>query len=98
MDPNQFYFLILPLASLVVILVIVVFYYSMKENNKEFAELQLLDQLIQTGAINKMNFTAALQELVEGKVIDRKSFVRMGKVLEEYLIKSNEEKTEETIE
>jgi hypothetical protein len=98
MNPSQFYFLILPLASLVIILVIVVFYYSTKQNNKKFAELKLLDQLIQTGAVNKVNFTTALQELVEGKVIDRKSFIRMGQVLEEYLNKSNEEKTEDAIE
>ena len=98
MDPNQFYFLILPLASLVVILVIVVFYYATKENNQELEEFQLLDKLIRTGVVDKVNFTTALQDLLERKIIDKKSFIRMGQVLEEHLTKSHEEKTKSTIE
>ena len=97
MDPNQFYFLILPLASLVFILVIVILYYATKENNKEFAELQLLDELIQTGEVDKVNFATALHALLEEKIIDKKSFIRMGKILEDHLTKSKEETIKDTI-
>ena len=98
MDPNQFYFFILPLASLVFILVILVVYYARKENNKELVEMQLLDELIRTGAVDKVNFTTALQDLVEGKIIDKESFRRMGKLLEEYLNESKEKQTQDMIE
>ena len=85
MDPNQFYFLILPWASIVFIWVAVVVYYAKKDNDKKWTEMQLLNELIRTGAIDKMNFTTALQDLVEQKVIDKDSFNRMGKLLEDYL-------------
>ena len=97
MDPNQFYFLILPLASLVFILVIVVVYYARKENNKELIEMQLLDELIRTGAVNRVNFATALQDLFEGKIIDKESFRRMGQFLEEHLSQSEEEQRQDKI-
>jgi hypothetical protein len=90
MDPNQFYFLILPLASIIFILVAVVVYYARSDNEKRLTEMQLLNELIRTGAIDKMNFTTALQDLVEQKVIDKDSFNRMGKLLEDYLNESKE--------
>jgi hypothetical protein len=49
--------------------------------------MQLLNELIRTGVIDKMNFTTALQDLVEQKIIDKESFKLMGKLLEDYLNK-----------
>jgi uncharacterized protein YqgQ len=83
MDPNQFYFLVLPLASMVFILVIVVLYYAREKSGNALAEFQLLEVLVQS--MDKVNFTTALQDLYERKVIDKKSFIRMGQILEEHL-------------
>ena len=83
MDPNQFYFLILPLASMVFILIIVVLYYAREKSSNALAEFQLLEILVQS--VDQVNFTTALQDLYERKVIDKKSFIRMGQILEEHL-------------
>jgi hypothetical protein len=87
MDPFQFYFLILPLAILVFILVIVVVYYARKENNYSVKEIQILNELMQSGVVDYRNYPTALQELVNINIIDKNSFDRMGKLLEEYFIK-----------
>ena len=84
MDPNQFYYLILPLASLVFILVLVVVYYARKESKMYLTEMQLLDELMLTGAVDKVNFSATLQKLVEEKIIDKKSFRKIGQLLEQH--------------
>lgn len=83
MNPNQFYFLILPLASMVFILIIVVLYYAREKSSNALAEFQLLEILVQS--VDQVNFTTALQDLYERKVIDKKSFIRMGQILEEHL-------------
>jgi hypothetical protein len=85
MQPSEFYFLVLPLASIVFILVAVIAYYAREDSNKKLTEMHLIDELIRTGAIDKMNFATALQDLVEQKVIDKDSFNRMGKLIENYL-------------
>ena len=84
MDPNQFYFLILPLAVLVFTLVIVVVYYARKENNISHMEIQIVNELMRTGVGDKVKFSTALQGLVNDNLIDRNSFERIGKLFEDY--------------
>ena len=98
MDPNQFYYLILPLASLVFILVIIVVYYAKKENNMHLTEIQILNEFMRTGAVDKVNFATALQDLVEEKIINKESFRRMGQLLEEYFNEPKKEQIQDMIE
>jgi hypothetical protein len=95
MEPSQFYFLILPLASLVFILVAVVVLIARKDEDRRITEIQLLNELIRTGSVSKTNFITVLQELFEKKVIDKASFKRMGELLENYLNETNEETIQE---
>ena len=83
MDPNEFLLLILPLAALVTILVVVVFYLARKEDTMRHKEVETLNELMRTGAVDKENFSAALQDLVRDKLIDKASFERLGKLLED---------------
>ena len=83
MDPNEFLFLILPLAALVAILVVVVFYLARKEDTMQHKEVETLNELMRTGEVNKENFSAALQGLVRDKIIDEDSCERLRKLLEE---------------
>jgi len=85
MDPNEFLFLILSLATLVVILVVVVFYLARKEDIMRHKEAETLNELMRTGEVDKDNFSVALQDLVRDKLIDKASFERLGKLLEESL-------------
>jgi hypothetical protein len=98
MNPNQFYFLILPLASLVFILIIIVLYYARKENNMQLKEMQMLNELMRTGVLDKANFSTALQDLVEEKIIDHDSFRRMGQLLEEHFDEPKDEAHQEIME
>ena len=84
MDPNQFYFLILPLAILVVILVIMVVYYARKENRISNIEMQMIHELMRPGEFDKVKFSTTLQSLFHKKLIDKKSYERMDNLLEEY--------------
>jgi hypothetical protein len=90
MDPNEFLFLILPLAALVTILVIVVFYLARKEDTMRHKEVETLNELMRTGTVDKENFSAALQGLVRNKLIDKTSFDRLGKLLEDSFNESEE--------
>ena len=90
MDPNEFLFLILPLAALVTILVIVVFYLARKEDTMQHKEVETLNELMHTGTVDKENFSAALQGLVRNKLIDKTSFERLGKLLEDSFNESEE--------
>jgi hypothetical protein len=83
MDPNEFLFLILPLAALIVILVIVVLYTAGKEDTMQNKEVETLNELMRTGAVNKENFSAALQGLVHNKLIDKDSCEQLRKLLED---------------
>jgi hypothetical protein len=83
MDPNEFLFLILPLAALIAILVVAVFYLAKKEDIMRQKEVETLNELMRTGAVNKENFSAALQGLVRNKIIDEDSCERLRKLLEE---------------
>ena len=85
MDPNEFLYLILPLASLVVILVAVVFYMARREPTIHHKELETLNELMRTGEVNKENYSDVLQDLVSKKVIDEKSRQRLKKLLERSL-------------
>jgi len=83
MDPNEFLFLILPLAALVTILVVVVFYLARKEDTMRNKEVETLNELMLTGTVDKENFSAALQGLVHNKLIDKASCERLRKLLED---------------
>jgi hypothetical protein len=83
MDPNEFLFLILPLAALVTILVVVVLYLAKKEDTIRHKDVETLNELMQTGVLNKDNFYMLLQDLVRNKMIDEKSSEKLGKLLEE---------------
>jgi Glu-tRNA(Gln) amidotransferase subunit E-like FAD-binding protein len=85
MDPSEFFFLILPLAALVAILVAAVLYLARKENTIQHKEMETLHELTRTGEIDKENFSMALQDLVNQKVIDKDSCERLRKLLEKAL-------------
>ena len=85
MDPSEFFFLILPLAALVAILVAAVLYLARKENTIQHKEMETLHELTRTGEIDKENFSLALQDLVNKKVIDKDSCERLRKLLEKAL-------------
>ena len=90
MDPNEFLFLILPLAALVTILVVVVLYLAKKEDTMRHKEVETLNELMLTGAVDKENFSAALQGLVSNKIIDKNSCERLRKLLEDSFNESEE--------
>lgn len=48
MDPNEFFFLILPLVALVTVLVAVVLYLAKREDNIQHKEVEALNELMQT--------------------------------------------------
>ena len=83
MGPNEFIFLILPLAVLVVILVVVVYRLAVTNDAVRSKELETLNELIQMGALDKDNYAETLQSLVGDEVIDKRSFERLGKLIEE---------------
>ena len=83
MGPNEFLFLILPLAVLVVILVVVVYRLAVTNDAVRSKELETLNELIQMGALDKDNYAETLQSLVGDEVIDKRSFERLGKLIEE---------------
>ena len=85
MDPNEFFFLILPLAVLVLILVVVVLYLSRKEGTMKHKEVETISELMQTGQLNKQNFSLMLQELVQQGIIGKDSYATLGKLLDDSL-------------
>jgi hypothetical protein len=85
MDPNEFLFLILPLASLVAILAAVVLIMARKEHTIHLKELETLNELMRTGELDKENYSEVLQDLVSKRVIDEKSRKRLKKLLERAL-------------
>ena len=85
MDPSEFFFLILPLATLVAILVLVVIFLARKESTLQHKELETLHELTRTGEIDKQNFSMALEDLVKKRVIDKNSGEKLFKLLEKTL-------------
>ncbi|MFC1487102.1 hypothetical protein ACFLRN_05390 [Thermoproteota archaeon] len=83
MDPAEFIFLILPLAALVTILVVIVLYLARKEDVIRHKEVETLNELMQTGVVNKDNFFMFLQDLVTNKMIKEDSYETLGKLLQE---------------
>ena len=90
MDPYEFYFLILPLAVLVVFLVIVILLVSRKDISIKHRDIETINELVQTGQVNKQNFSLMLQNLVHQEIIDKKSFTALGKIIDESLNESQE--------
>ena len=85
MDPYEFYFLILPLAILVVILIVVVLILSRKEGTIKHKEVETINELMQTGLVNKQNFSVMLQDLVHQGIIKKGSYATLGKLIDESL-------------
>jgi len=83
MDPNEFFLLILPLASLVTILVVLVLYFARKEDTVRHKEVETLNELMQTGVLNKENFYFMLKDLARNRMIEEDSRDLLGKLLEE---------------
>lgn len=83
MDPSEFLFLILPLAALVTVLVVVVLYLARKEDTIRHKEVETLNELMQTGVLNKDNFYVMLQDLARNKMIEDDSCKTLGKLLQE---------------
>jgi len=69
--------------SLVTILVVVVFHLARKEDIMQHKEAEMLNELMRTGAVEKENFSVALQGLVRDKIIDKDSCERLRKLLED---------------
>lgn len=91
MDPSEFLFLILPLVALVTILVAVVLYLARKEEIIRHKEVEALNELMQTGVLNKENFYVFLQDLARNDMIKEDSCVTLGKILQESF---NEDETD----
>ena len=85
MDPNEFLFLILPLASLVILLVAIVLFMAKREPFIHHNELETLNELMRTGEVDKENYSEVLQDLVSKKIINEKSRKLMKKLLEKSL-------------
>ena len=83
MDPTEFLFLILPLASLVIVLVVIVLYLARKQDTIRHKEVETLNELMQTGVMNKDNFYMMLQDLARNKMIEQDSCKTLGKLLQE---------------
>jgi hypothetical protein len=83
MDPSEFIFLILPLAALVTLLVVVVLYLARKQDVIRHKEVETLNELMQTGVLNKDNFHMFLQDLISNKMIKEDSYETLGKLLQE---------------
>ena len=90
MDPYEFYFLILPLAALVIFLIIIVLLLSRNDATIKHRDIETISDLIQTGQVNKQNFSVMLQNLVHQGIIDKKSFTALGKIIDESLNESQE--------
>ena len=93
MDPTEFIFLILPLAALVTLLVVIVLYLARKEDVIRHKEVETLNELMQTGVVNKDNFYMFLQDLISDKMIKEDSYETLGKLLQESF-NENEETTQ----
>ena len=57
----------------------------------QLQELQMLNELMRTGILDKANFSTALQDRIEEKIIDYDSFRRIGQLLEEHFDEPKEE-------
>jgi hypothetical protein len=90
MDPYEFYFLILPLAALVIFLIIVVLLLSRNDTTIKHKDIETINELVQTGQVNKQNFSIMLQNLVHQGIIDKKSYTGLGKIIDESLNESQE--------
>lgn len=85
MDPNEFYFLILPLVGLVALLVIVIISLARKDKTINSKELETVHELMQTGVLTKENFAEMLQTLVQQGIIKEGSYETIGKIIDESL-------------
>ncbi|HDQ05406.1 MAG TPA: hypothetical protein ENN36_01625 [Candidatus Bathyarchaeota archaeon] len=98
MEPNHFFFLVLPLAVLVVFLVAVVLYRARKEEDYYELQVKKLRQLLFSGKMDKKTFlnlrnrlknekiftteSKKLLALLSSEKIDGETYVRLRQVLE----------------
>ena len=98
MEPNHFYFIVLPLGILIVILVTVVLYLARKEESLYDRESKRLKIMLQSGAIDKETFermrnrakeeiifaeeSERLYTLLQKKKIDQDTYMQLMERLE----------------
>ena len=98
MEPDYFFFLVVPLAILVVFLVALVVYRARKEKGDYEKELKKLRRQFFSGRLDKRNFlnmknrlknekiftteTRKLLSLLSNEEIDEETYVRLRRVLE----------------
>jgi len=83
MDPTELFLLLLPLAVMLVILVIMVLYLAAKNDNLRHKEVEKLNELMRTGAVDKENFFMELQTMVHDKIINKDFCEQLEKLLED---------------
>jgi hypothetical protein len=82
MDPNEFFFLVLPLGVLIFMLVSLVVYFARKEETLYHRELEMVNALLLSGTLDKVNFASTLHNLLHDKKIDQHTYKRLGKLLD----------------
>jgi len=98
MEPDYFFFLIMPLAILIVFLVVLVIYHARKEEDEYENEVKKLRQLFFSGKLDKKSFlnlrsrlkhekhftaeSKKLLSLLSDEKIDEDTYVRLRQVLE----------------
>jgi len=101
MEPQYFFYLILPLATLVVFLVALILYNSRKEEDDYEKDVKKLRQLLVSGKLDKKNFlnmrsrlkhekdfnieSKKLLSLLSDEKIDEDTYIRLRQVLEKSL-------------
>jgi len=82
MEPSEFFLLTLPLGALVFILASLAFYLARKEEIIYDKEVEMLNELLMAGTLDKVNFASALHGLLHDKKIDQHTYERLGKLLQ----------------
>jgi len=65
------------------VLVVMVLYLAKKEDTIRHNDVETLNELMQTGVLNKNNFYMMLQDLARNKMIKEDSCNTLGKLLQE---------------
>ena len=71
-------------------MVVVILLLSRKDTTIKHKDIETINELVQTGQVNKQNFSLMLQNLVHQGIIDKKSFSALGKIIDDSLNESQE--------
>jgi len=82
MEPSEFLFLILPLGALIFILVSLALYLAKKEEIIYDEEVEMLNELLMAGIVDRENFASALHGLLQDGIINRDAYEWLGKLLQ----------------